>query len=252
MKLLTDFKLAINGYYKAYYFLKKHKLMHYFIVPMILSIIILVGIYFFQDIVIDSVFGLVEDWFNTDNWYEWLKIIFEWFIKLFVWFVSFMIIYKALRYFVFISLTPVLTLLSEKIDTILTGNEYPFELKQLFKDILRGVSIAIRNLSLELFVTGVLILLTHIFPIIAPFTTVIIFLISWYYMGFSFMDFTNERRKLSFKSSIKEVRKNKGIAYGIGCGFNLLFAIPILGWIVAPILATTASTLSLRSHLPQS
>lgn len=245
MNLLSDFKLSISSYIKAWGFLKQHKLLHFFLFPILLSIVIFIGFYFLGDSIIDGIYNTVNGWFSIDDWPNWIKVIFEWFIILFVWFTSILLLYKGLKYIIFIILTPVLAILSEKVDTVITGIEYPFSTQQLIKDVGRGVYIAIRNLSIELSITGVLLLVTYFIPIISPLTTVLMLGVSWYYIGFSFLDLSNERQKLGVKSRVKDIRKKKGLAYGTGLVFNLIFMIPVLGWIFAPILATTASTLAM-------
>ena len=146
---------------------------------------------------------------------------------------------------ILIILTPLLAILSEKIDSEVTGTEYPFDMKQLLKDVYRGIYIALRNLSIELFITCLLLTLTYFIPIISPLTTVLMLFASWYYIGFSFLDLSNERRGVDIKSRVKDIKNKKGLAYGTGLVFNLIFMVPVLGWIFAPILATTASTLSM-------
>lgn len=245
MTLFIDFKLAVSSYPKAWSFLKEHKMMHFFLFPILLSLLIFVGIYFLGEGIIDGLYGLVNGWFSIESWPSWARVIFEWFITLFVWFTCLLLLYKGLKYVIFIILTPVLATLSEKVDTVVTGIEYPFSIQQLIKDVGRGIYIALRNLSIELSITGILLLLTYFIPVISPFTTVFMLFVSWYYIGFSFLDLSNERQKLGVKSRVKDIRKKKGLAYGTGLVFNLLFMIPVLGWILAPILATTASTLSM-------
>ena len=52
------------------------------------------------------------------------------------------------------------------------------------------------------------------------------FVISSYFYGFSFMDYTNERQRLSLKDSIAYISNNKGLAIGIGSVFVFCFFIP--------------------------
>jgi CysZ protein len=63
------------------------------------------------------------------------------------------------------------------------------------------------------------------------------FLLSSYFYGFAFMDYSNERKKLSIKESILFIRKNKGFASGVGSLFSLCFFIPVIGGIMASFLA---------------
>ena len=72
-------------------------------------------------------------------------------------------------------------------------------------------------------------------------------LVSSYFYGFSFIDYSNERNKLSVKESVRFIRKNKGLSVGIGMIFSFCFYVPYLGGIVASFLAvvsTVAATLA--------
>jgi len=48
-------------------------------------------------------------------------------------------------------------------------------------------------------------------------------IIAFYYYGFGFIDFMNERRRLTIKQSVKFVRNHKGFAVALGLVFTLLF-----------------------------
>ncbi len=245
MTFILDIKLSLTSYLESWGFLKKHNLLHFFFIPILLSLIILVSFYFLGNGIIEGIYNMVSKLFSIDSWPNWIKVIFEWFITLFIWFTSGLLIYKGLKYMILIILTPLLAILSEKIDSEVTGTEYPFDMKQLLKDVYQGIYIALRNLSIELFITCLLLTLTYFIPIISPLTTVLMLIVSWYYIGFSFLDLSNERRRVDIKSRVKDIKNKKGLAYGTGIVFNLIFMVPVLGWIFAPILATTASTLSM-------
>jgi len=58
------------------------------------------------------------------------------------------------------------------------------------------------------------------------------FLIASYFYGFAFIDYTNERNRLSLKQSIQFVRTNKWFAIGIGTIFALCFMVPLIGGII--------------------
>ena len=70
-----------------------------------------------------------------------------------------------------------------------------------------------------------------------------------YFYGFSFMDFSNERNRLSIKESVNFIRKKCGIAIGIGLVFYCCLLIPIIGSFLASLLSIislTAATLSVE------
>jgi CysZ protein len=66
-----------------------------------------------------------------------------------------------------------------------------------------------------------------------------------YYYGFSMLDYSCERHKLSPSESIAFISKHKGLAIGNGMVFYLMHVVPIIGWVLAPAYAVVAATISL-------
>jgi CysZ protein len=66
-----------------------------------------------------------------------------------------------------------------------------------------------------------------------------------YYYGFSMLDYSCERQKLSPSQSIAFIGRHKGLAIGNGMVFYLMHGIILVGWILAPSYAVVAATLSL-------
>lgn len=128
------------------------------------------------------------------------------------------------KYMVVILLAPLFSKISEKVEFILTGNKYHFSFQQLMSDIQRGMRIGIRNLMWEIFFFTIVFVISLIGwgdYDSSPVKHVLIF-ISFYYYGFSFMDYIHERLKLDFHQSIQLARENRGIALSIGSIYSLL------------------------------
>lgn len=155
-------------------------------------------------------------------------------------------------YIVLIVMSPFLAYVSEKTEKILTGKDYPFDLRQFIKDVARGILLAIRNSIIELLLE-IGILLIGCIPLIGMFsmifvTGILMLFVSTYFYGFSFIDYTNERRKLSIEQSVRFVRDRKGTACGQGFVFALLLYIPFVGAFLScfwAIIATVAATIEL-------
>ncbi|HHS95342.1 MAG TPA: EI24 domain-containing protein [Phaeodactylibacter sp.] len=142
-----------------------------------------------------------------------------------------------------------MTPLSQKIEQQLLGQigtDNGFQLSKAIKEIIRGLRISLRNIFFEIMWTAPLFILGLI-PALSFFTTILMFLIQAYYAGFGNMDYTLERH-LDVKESIRFVRKNRGLAIGLGTVFLLLLSTGI-GFLVAPPLATAAATLSTSKRL---
>ena len=70
-------------------------------------------------------------------------------------------------------------------------------------------------------------------------------MVECYYYGFSMLDYSAERHKLSPAQSITFISNRTGLAIGNGMVFFLMHLVPIIGWILAPAYAVIAATLSL-------
>ena len=82
-------------------------------------------------------------------------------------------------------------------------------------------------------------------PVIGWITPLIGLMVECYYLGFSMLDYSSERHKLSTSQSIAFIGKHKGLAIGNGMVFFLMHLIPVLGWVLAPGYAVIAATISL-------
>ena len=150
------------------------------------------------------------------------------------------------KYLFLIIGSPVFAYISERTEAIIDGKEYPFDLKQFGKDIIRGIAIAIRNMLWQT-VYMVSIFILAFIPLIGWATPVLVLFVESYYFGFSMLDYNSERRKLSASQSIDFIGKHKGLAIGNGMVFYLMHWLPIIGWILAPTYAVIAATLSLHN-----
>ncbi len=133
------------------------------------------------------------------------------------------------KFIVVILLSPVLNHLSVKTERILSGVSYPFDAAQFMKDIANALYIACRNLIWQY----VLILIIVIVSLLiwgkvshSP-LSILIYVITAYYYGFSFMDYSLERRKLDLQQRISFVRRHRGIAFSIGTFYSLLIFVPV-------------------------
>jgi len=153
----------------------------------------------------------------------------------------FMFIYK---YIIFIILAPLLSYVSEHIESEYDGTEpLPFKIGKFFKDMVRGLRIALRNVVKELFYTIVLLIL-GLFPLFTIFSGIGIYLVQAYYAGFGNMDYYMERR-LSVNETINFVKRRKIAALTNGAIFLVILMIPVAGIMIAPFLGAISATLFL-------
>ena len=156
-----------------------------------------------------------------------------------------MLFYFSLFKFLFLIIgSPLFAYLSEKTEAIMEGNDFPFSVLQLLKDIKRGIQLAGRN-SLWQTIYSISIIIFSLIPIIGWLTPVMAILIDCYYYGFSMLDYSMERKRKSVAQSIYFIGTHKGLAIGNGFVFYLMHFLPIIGWILAPSYSVVAATLSL-------
>ena len=109
----------------------------------------------------------------------------------------------------------------------------------------RGIRINVRNLTLEIFITIPLLILSLV-PVLNIITTVLLFLVQAYYAGFGNMDYTLERH-YGYKESVGFVKRHKGVAIGNGIIFTIMLFIPVIGVLmVLPLSVTAASSQTIR------
>lgn len=246
--MLKEIIVAIEAYGKAHRFIKQHRLWRWIAIPGILyALVFAVSMYFFWNTASQAVHYLntvtgLRGWVERMN-SGWISYLVS-FAELVLTLLLLLFYFSLFKYVWLIVGSPVFAYLSEKTESLLEGRDYPFNLPQLLKDMLRGIKLALRN-ALWQTVYTVSILLLSLIPVIGWASPVLSLFIECYYYGFSMLDYSCERHKLSASESIRFIGQHKGLAIGNGIVFYLMHLVPILGWIMAPAYAVVAATLSL-------
>jgi len=243
MSFWKEFGLGFKTFFEAIGFVFSKGLWWTLIFPLALNILLLWVGTEFTDIAINK----LQIWLlnlanlNSTSWYA---IAIKGFISGFIWLIVKMLFFSIFLYFggyiILILMSPVFAYLSEKTEKIIAGNTYPFNGEQWIRDIVRGILITLRNIFYELVII-ILIFIFSFIPVIgwlvALLNSIILFFVSAYFYGFSFMDYSLERKKLNIKQSVKFVRKNKGIAVSGGLIFALSMMFPFCGMLIAPFVS---------------
>lgn len=234
---------GISSYVAAHRFIAKHRMWSYLLLPGLINLILIALTIWFAFAVGDALSAWImstmpelEDGF----WQGTLSFIMSFIVRIILFFI-YALIYKNV---VLIFMSPVMALLSEKVEQLATGKEYPFKMKQFVKDVWRGVRIALKNLIIELTIIVCLMLMTFI-PILGWVAPFFIFIIQSYFYGYSMMDYTNERKKWTMRESSAYIYKNKWLAMTNGAVFYCILIIPFVGWIFAPCYGVIAATLAM-------
>lgn len=149
----------------------------------------------------------------------------------------------SLKYLLLIIVSPIMSYMSESIERQMNEDYVapPFSISSLFSDLFRSIKINLRNLTKEIIITLILLIIGF-FPGAAIVTTPLIFLVQAYYAGFGILDYWMERH-YSVGDSIDYIRDHRLDAVGLGAVYLGLLLIPFLGAVLAPVLGATAATI---------
>jgi CysZ protein len=248
--LLKELTIAIQSFFEAHRFIRENKLGKWIIVPgVVYTLLFIIGIYFFWHSSNDAISWVsrqagLEGWLQKQR-SEWLSFLFV-MISLVMRLILLLFYFSFFKYFFLIIGSPVFAYLSEKTAAILEGKDFPFSFKQLLFDIVRGTKLALRN-TLWQGVYLLALLFLSFLPVVGWISPLIAIFIESYYYGFSMLDYSLERNKISPSQSIDFISRHKGLAIGNGMMFYVMHLVPIVGWVLAPAYAVIAATLSLHN-----
>lgn len=155
--------------------------------------------------------------------------------------------------YIFIVLTifsPFNTILSEKVEAYLTNKVFKFDLIATINDFFRMIYIVVSALLLQ----SIFLLSWWLFSSIlnitdTPIYQLISYLISAFFLGFSFYDYTLERQRFSVKKSYHFAFSNillitlSGIIFKLLYNFPYFWAVSYIGIIFAPVFTTIMTTI---------
>ncbi len=249
--MLKEIIIAIQSWRLAHRFITTHRLWKWIVIPgLLFSILFCVSVFLFWKssgsfISYTLTNTGIKAWLESFSNSGFVSFIFL-LIQIALQITLFYFYFSLFKYLFLIIGSPMFAYLSEKTQSIIDGKEYRFSFTQLLKDIVRGVRLALRN-ALWQTVYSICILLISFIPVIGLATLVFAFLIECYYLGFSMLDYSCERNKLSASQSIAFIGRHKGLAVGNGAVFYLVHLIPFIGWVLAPGYAVIAATISLNN-----
>lgn len=216
IQFFKEFWLGISSFWKAFQFIREHRLYWYFLIPAVFMLLI----YYLGNLILH--YNVDADLSNMNGivWY---------FIHVAINISIAILLMKFTKYIVVITLSPLFSHLSQRCEKIVTGNAYPTDYKQIVRDVKRGVRLAVRNMLWEYSFFLVILFIAWVGwdnPLKSP-LFYLTFIVGFYYYGFSFIDYNNERRKLNERDSINYVRSHRGLAVGIGMVYSFLILVPV-------------------------
>lgn len=250
------FATAFAFWRRSFSFVSHHKLSHFYIYPLVFSIILFLFSISLSSDLVNYLMSLVYERTglpSASSQFNW-ELVADSILRFILWFFSLLLMWKIGKYINLICMSPILSLLSARVQSILSGSDEPFSMAQLLKDMIRGIAISSRNLFLELLFLVVIaflnVVLAIIFPfadfIFSPLSIVLSFLISCYYTGSAICDYALENKRFSYHQTIDFFSNHKSMAIGFGLIYSLLFKIPFIGFSLAIVSCTVGSTLMLN------
>ena len=232
----------LNEFMNAPSVIKECKLRGGYFISGIIGAILFITFYFLSNKIGERLFIEIKEYLSLDNSFNMFRYIFIFFTRIFL----FAIYYFLFRTILLILLSPFFSYFSEKVERQLEGREYSFSIKENINSIKRGVIITLKNFFKEIFFTFCILILGLI-PLLSIFVPFFIFLIQSYFIGYSFVDYTLERKGFNQKDSILFMKKNFfSICFG-GVIFTFLYFIPLIGIFIAPIITIVSfTTLTLK------
>ncbi|MBL0330428.1 MAG: EI24 domain-containing protein [Bacteroidetes bacterium] len=246
LSFFQQFGLGIKTYGKAISFVFEKGLWMYFIYTILIALLLALG----GLTLIHNLSDWLENWImsyvTTDSEngiFHFLGSALQVLLSVGLKILFFFVFSTFSKYILLIIMSPIMALLSERTEEIITGKVYPFNLGQFLKDIWRGVMIAIRNMFIEF---GFIFLGFFVvwIPIIGWVAALFLIIVSYYFYGFSMIDYVSERRRMGISQSVSFVRQHKGLAIGNGFIFALVFAIPFVGGMIAAVIAPVAACIA--------
>lgn len=247
--MLKELIIAIQSFIEAHRFIREHRLWKWILIPgIIYTILFIVGMYYFllsSDNAVTWLSGQLslEAWLRQQRseWLNFLMVMAGLILRI----VLFLFYFSLFKFLFLIIGSPVFAYLSERTQSILENRTFTFSFAQLMKDIWRGTRLSLRN-ALWQTVYVITLLILSLIPVVGWIAPMIALFVECYYYGFSMLDYSCERNKLSPAESIHFIGRHKGLAIGNGLMFYLMHALILVGWVLAPAYAVIAATLSLH------
>ena len=142
--MLKEIIISIQAYAHTHRFIIRHKLWKWILIPgLIYTLLFCAGIYLFvfsSSSAIDFMLQKsgVAEWMGKmqNSWLSFLLIFGQIILNL----ILLLFYFSLFKYLFLIIGSPLFAYLSEKTEAIIEGKEYPFNFKQLMKDIARGIN----------------------------------------------------------------------------------------------------------------
>ena len=187
-----------------------------------------------------------------DSLIGWGKGISNWFVGGFFGFWG-LLVDQIYIFAVITLLSPFNTVLSERLDTQLTGTKYNSSIARFINDIIRMVFIVMIAVTLEISFLIFYYMVSWIFGL-GFIDGIMFFIISAFFYGMAFYDFALERDQAGVFGTLGFAFSKPLSMLLTGAIFLIIYSIPVIGIPIAPVVTVMVSTivyLYIKKRLPK-
>lgn len=232
---MGEIKLIYKSFSESFILYKKVPFKGKLLIPLFLIFFLFISYFFLGNKFSDFLLSLIKQQMKTNIFADvFIKLV----SKIFVYIVYF----YTYKFLTLIILSPFLNLYSEKIEEFYKGRTYKFGFFKNIKFIFRGIGISFTTFAIELIFTFFFFFLGILLPFKIIFYTITI-MIQSFFVAYSFLDYTLERREFGVRQSLSEAFRSFFSLSFIGFLFLITFSIPIIGVLYIPFYFTEVITL---------
>lgn len=264
----SDFLRGLRAYASSFRFLRDHGLRHGYLAVMTGAFAVMklvgwaleIGMERFELFLMD---GVRQRWIHSENTalddlsngvFEAFNVGVEGvFFLLTIW-----VQFKITKFIVLFFLSPIFSLYAELVARK-AGMERPAN-KGLAWSMWRGIRSASLLIMLELTMSIILILMLGVLPLFIPALALVAWgilpflsaaLSTWFY-GAALLDLSWDFKGYDVWDSLRSSLRHSGLAWALGLPFFLAMGMPVLGWLIGPLLGglmgSTGAILSMNEH----
>lgn len=142
---------------------------------------------------------------------------------------------------------PLIAYLNRRSHAYATGEKAQVSMQPLLQDVLRIWAVILKN-ALWQTVYFITLIIISLVPVIGWITPLAGLLAECYYSGYPRIDLACKRLGIDMPKAAHFISLHKGLAIGNGMVFYGMVIVPVIGWVVAPVYAVIAATLTAK-HL---
>lgn len=232
---MGEIKLIYKSFSESFILYKKVPFKGKIFIPLTVITLLFISYFFLGNKFSDFLLNLIKSQMKTN-------IFTDAFIKLISKIFVYILYFYTYKFITLIILSPFLNIYSEKIEEFYKGRSYKFGFFKNVEFIFRGIGISLTIFAIELIFTFFFFFLGLLLPFKLVFY-IITLMIQSFFVAYSFLDYTLERREFGVRESLSEAFRSFFSLSFMGFLFLITFTIPIVGVLYIPFYFTEVITL---------